>query len=180
MSVLLKIERLILRRITLADAADMAAMNADPKVMRYVGDGKPRSPEQSLTGIRRALRIYDTYPGLGVFVAEEKRTRKFAGVFHLVYVIKTVEVEIGYRLPQSAWGKGYATEGAAALLRYGFETVGLDRIIGLTYPANKPSQRVLEKIGMKYQGMGHYFDLDLRYYVAERADFEEPEPRKAE
>ncbi len=95
-------------------------------------------------------------------------------------MIKTVEVEIGYRLPQSAWGKGYATEGAAALLRYGFETVGLDRIIGLTYPANKPSQRVLEKIGMKYQGMGHYFDLDLRYYVAERADFEEPEPRKAE
>ncbi len=171
MTVLLKTERLTLRRITPADLDDMASMNADPKVMRYVGDGKPRTREQSLAGIKRALRIYENYPGLGVFVAEEKRTHQFVGVVHLVYVINTVEVEIGYRLARSAWGKGYATEGAGALLRYGFETVGLDRIIGLTYPANKPSQRVLEKIGLEYRGMGHYFDLDLRYYVGERARF---------
>ncbi len=169
MTVLLKTERLALRRITLADLDNMAAMNADPKVMRYVGDGKPRTREQSLMGIRRALRIYDLYPGLGVFAAEEKRTRAFVGVFHLVYVVKTVEVEIGYRLPRSAWGQGYATEGAAALLHYGFEAVGLNRIIGLAYPANKPSQRVLEKIGLEYQGMGHYFDQHLCCYVGARA-----------
>jgi len=171
MSILLETERLILRRVTLADGKDIARMNSDPQVMRYVGDGKPRSKEMSEAGVRRMLRMYDVYPGLGIWVGETRRARQFIGIFILTYIPKTVEVEIGYRLPREAWGKGYATEGAAALLRYGFESVGLDRIVAVTYPQNRASRHVLEKIGLVDRGMGRYYDKDVTYYVAERAKF---------
>ncbi|MBI3715791.1 MAG: GNAT family N-acetyltransferase [Betaproteobacteria bacterium] len=171
MAILLETERLNLRRVTLADCKEIARMNSDPQVMRYVGDGKPRSREMSETGVRRMLRMYDVYPGLGIWVGETRRARRFIGIFILTYIPRTVEVEIGYRLPREAWGKGYATEGATALLRYGFESVGLDRIVAVTYPQNRASRHVLKKIGLVDRGMSRYYGKDVTYYVAERARF---------
>jgi RimJ/RimL family protein N-acetyltransferase len=166
---LLETERLILRRLSLADLDRMARLNSDPQVMRYIGDGSVWSREVSEQRIRRVLRMYESQPGLGSWVAEEKRTGKFLGTCALMYIPKTVEVEVGYRLARSAWGRGFATEGARALVRYGLFELGLNRVAGLTHPGNIASQQVLMKAGLQRRGMGFYYEKDLCYFVAERA-----------
>lgn len=175
---LLETERLVLRRYESDDLDRLDRLNSNVEVMRYIGDGSLRSREQSQAAIVRTRRNYDIFPGLGFWVAEEKPTRKFAGVFALFYVPKTVEVEVGYRLAKSAWGRGLATEGASALVRYGILELGLERVVGLTHPDNAASQNVLMKSGLERRGMGHYYDRDLCYFVADgsRFMFSHPSP----
>ncbi|MEP7155771.1 MAG: GNAT family N-acetyltransferase [Betaproteobacteria bacterium] len=165
---LLETERLVLRRYTKDDLDRLDGLNSDAEVMRYIGDGSLRSREQTQAGIVRAQRIYDYFPGLGFWIAEQKPRGNFVGVFALIYIPDTVEVEVGYRLHQSAWGKGLATEGAGALVKYGFNTVGLERIVGLTHPENDASKNVLMKSGLAPRGMGHYYGKELCYFVAEK------------
>lgn len=166
--ILLETERLVLRRYERDDLDRLTRLNADPEVMRYIGDGSLRDREQTRAGIARAQRIYDLYPGLGFWVAEEKPKRNFVGVFALIYIPKTVEVEVGYRLVKSAWGRGLATDGARALVRYGLFELGLDRVVGLTHQENDPSKQVLMKAGLQPRGTGHYYDKELCYFVAGR------------
>lgn len=167
-SILLETERLILRRITLSDLDDMARINGDPDVMRYIGNGSTWTRAQSETRIRRILKVYELFPGLGLWIGEEKVSRRFVGAYALIYIPKTVEVEVGYRLCKSAWGRGLATEGARALVRYGIGELGLNRVVGLTHPKNEPSKNVLMKAGLQPRGMGHYYDKELCYFVAEK------------
>jgi len=167
--VLLETGRLTLRRATLLDLDNMAKLNSDPAVMRYIGDGSVWTRAQSEARIRRIQKVYDIFPGLGLWIGEEKPNRRFVGAYALIYIPKTAEVEVGYRLRQSAWGRGLATEGARALVRYGMFALGLERVVGLTHPDNDPSKHVLMKAGLQQRGMGHYYDKQLCYFVAEKA-----------
>ena len=169
--ILLETERLTLRRLSLADLDNMARINSDPAVMRYIGDGSVWTRAQSEARIRRILKVYEIYPGLGLWIGEEKSTRRFVGAYALIYIPKTVEVEIGYRLFKSAWGHGFATEGARAMVRYGIIELGLDRVVGLTHPANEPSKHVLIKSGLQPRGLGRYYDKELCYFVAEKTTY---------
>lgn len=168
---LLETERLILRRYNRDDLDRLDRLNSNVEVMRYIGDGSLRTREQTLASIIRTQRVYELFPGLGFWIAEEKPKRKFVGVFALIYIPQTVEVEVGYRLAKSAWGRGLATEGASALVRYGILELGLDRVVGLTHPDNAASQNVLMKSGLERRGMGHYYDRDLCYFVADGSRF---------
>ena len=167
--VLLETERLVLRRVTLADLDEMARINGNPDVMRYIGDGSVWTRAQSEARIRRVLKIYEIFPGLGMWIGEDISTRRFVGAYALIYIPKTVEVEVGYRLQKSAWGRGLATEGARALMRYGMFELGLDRVVGLTHPDNEASKQVLMKSGLQPRGMGHYYDKALCYFVARKS-----------
>ena len=166
--ILLETERLVLRRMSLSDLDLMAQLNSDPAVMRYIGDGAVWTRAQSEARIRRILKVYEIFPGLGLWIGEEKANRRFVGAFALIYIPKTVEVEVGYRLSKSAWGRGFATEGARALVRYGITELGLDRVVGLTHPENEPSKRVLMKAGLQARGTGRDYDKQLCYFVAEK------------
>ena len=167
--ILLKTERLNLRTISLANLDDMTRLNRDPAVMRYIGDGAVWTRAQSEARIRRMLRVYENFPGLGMWIGEEQSTGRFVGAYVLNYIPNTVEVEVGYRLCKSAWGRGFATEGARALVRYGLLKLGLYRVVGLTHPDNEPSKRVLMKAGLRPAGMGRYYDKSLCYFMAENA-----------
>lgn len=167
--ILLETERLNLRRVTLADLDGMAQLNSDPDVMRYIGDGSVWTRAQSEARIRRIQKVYDIFPGLGLWIGEEKRHRRLVGAYALIYIPKTVEVEVGYRLEKSAWGRGLATEGARALVRYGMFELGLERVVGLTHPDNEASKQVLMKAGLQPCGMGRYYDKELCYFVAEKS-----------
>jgi RimJ/RimL family protein N-acetyltransferase len=162
----LETPRLSLREFRADDAADLYRLHGDPRVMRYIGDGSVGTRASVATALARAASHYRNYPGLGIWPAAERASGEFIGWFCLKYVPQTVEIELGYRLLPQAWGFGYATEGASALLRYGFEILGLYRIIGLTHPGNTASQRVLRKAGMRDAGWGRYYDRDLRLFVA--------------
>lgn len=160
--------RIAMREVVADDVGHFYSLDRDPRVMRFIADGTVGTPDSARAAVVRAMRYYGMYPGLGKWVAEETSGGRFIGWFSLNYVPETVDIEIGYRLLPDAWGHGYATEGASALARYGFDELGLHRIIGLTHPDNFASQRVLQKAGMRDAGWGRYYGRDLRLFVAER------------
>ncbi|MDQ2961940.1 MAG: GNAT family N-acetyltransferase [Pseudomonadota bacterium] len=164
---LLATRRLALREFRPGDTEQLFRLNRDPRVMRYIGDGSVGTRASAAAAISGARKHYRVYPGLGVWPAEDRASGAFIGWFCLKYIPATVEVEVGYRLLPRAWGQGYATEGAQALVRYGFDVLGLRRILGLTHPDNVASQRVLQKAGLCDAGWGHYYDRDLRLFVAD-------------
>jgi len=160
-----KTARIALRRFVPSDAGDLLRLDSDPRVMRYINGGKPSTPAEIAVAMKRIPRIYAMYPGLGTWRAERRDTGAYIGWFTFKYVPKTPEIEVGYRLLHDAWGQGFATEGASAMRDYGFDDVGLSRIIGVTHRGNRASQHVLRKIGMADEGWGDYYDQRLRLFA---------------
>lgn len=159
--------RLELRDFVPEDVADLHRLDSDPRVMKYVNRGRPATREETAAAIRRIVRYPRLYPDLGIWYATRRDTGAFIGWFSLKYAGKSPDVEIGYRLLHDAWGHGYATEGASALLNFGFDELRLHRIIGVTDPGNDASQRVLRKVGMTDRGWGRYYDARLRLFAAD-------------
>ncbi|MFH8338444.1 GNAT family N-acetyltransferase [Streptomyces sp. AM6-12] len=152
MDTYLDTERLVLRRFTDGDADLLIELDGDPAVMRYLSGGEPTAPEvvreRHLPNI---LAGYDKWGGdLGLFAAHEKDGGAFIGWFILRPEAEGPldEVELGYRLRQAAWGKGYATEGSRALLRKAFTELGVRMVWADTMSVNRGSRNVMEKVGM--------------------------------
>ena len=160
--------RLSMRNFTIDDYDDLYALNSDPRVMKYIADGTVSTPEEAAGALRRFARYPTLYPDLGIWHTSRRDTGAFIGFFALNYAGKSTDIEIGYRLLHAAWGRGFATEGAQAMADYGFDDLGLHRIIGVTHPDNVASQRVLMKAGLMDQGWGRYYNRRLRLFAAER------------
>lgn len=142
-------ERLAFRVWQDQHRAPFAALNSDPEVMRYF----PAlvSAEQTNASIDMWRSQFEER-GWSNWAVERKETGELIGFIGLSIPKRQLPfspcVEIGWRLKRSAWGKGYATEGAKACLRIGFERLGLTEIVSFTTLTNLPSRRVMERIGM--------------------------------
>jgi RimJ/RimL family protein N-acetyltransferase len=144
-------KRLALRPFTPADLDWLAELYSDRDVTQYLGGVKDRSKTEELLNTR-ILQYYDEHPGLGVWVTVERATGMNLG-FHLLNHIRGESIiQIGFTLAKSAWGKGFGTEMASAVLRYGFDDLKLPRIAGMASLQNHASQRVLLKIGLERRG----------------------------
>ena len=151
MHVFLETERLVLRRFTTGDVDNLAGLDADPDVMRFVSGGIPTSREEIENDFLPAfLGYYQRYQAFGFWAAIEKSTGDFLGWFHFRPREGSApgQVELGYRMRKSAWGKGYATEGSRALIRKGFTESGVQRVTAEAMAANTASRRVMEKAGL--------------------------------
>ena len=147
----LETKRCGLRRFTTEDRDWLRALYADPEVTRYLGGVKTAAQTDDLLQVR-IFDYYDAHPGLGIWVTEERVTGRRLG-FHLLNHIQGESIiQVGYTLAKDAWGQGFATEGAAAVLRHGFVTLGLPTIAGMATLGNVASQRVLDKIGLERRG----------------------------
>jgi RimJ/RimL family protein N-acetyltransferase len=129
----------------------MAEMNADPGVMEFMPGLLNRQQSDALIdGIELHFREH----GFGLLAAETRTTCEFAGFIGLAVPAFTAHftpcVEIGWRLASRQWGKGLATEGSLAVLRYGFEILRLSQIVSFTAVPNARSRRVMEKIGLRH------------------------------
>jgi RimJ/RimL family protein N-acetyltransferase len=158
MQVFVETERLVLRRFTEADVDNLFDLDNDPEVMRFLTGGKPTPREVILNEtLPRLLHYYEPYEGFGFWAAIEKSTGAFLGWFEFRPREGSGpdEVELGYRLRKSAWGKGYATEGSRALIRKGFTELGVRRVVAQTMAVNISSRRVLEKAGMTLERTFH-------------------------
>ena len=134
-----------------ADRADFIALEQDPDVMRFLSGGHPvdrakAGPDASF------LMPEGNEPH--VWTARRMDNGAFVGWFCLWPESETL-AELGYRLARGEWGRGLASEGAAALIGWGFENGGYDRIVATTMAVNLGSRRVMEKIGMTYARTGH-------------------------
>ncbi|MFF7197259.1 GNAT family N-acetyltransferase [Streptomyces sp. NPDC008079] len=143
--------RLVLRRWREDDIAPMAEINADPEVMRYIGDGQPRDLEQTAESIERWEEEWDD-EGFGLFAVELLASGELAGFTGLSVPTFLPEVlpavEIGWRLGRQFWGQGYASEAAHATLEFALQDRGLDRVISIAQLGNDASENVMRKLGM--------------------------------
>jgi RimJ/RimL family protein N-acetyltransferase len=150
--IFLETERLALRRFTEDDVENLVELDSDPAVMRFINGGRP-TPRQEIESdvLPRFLDYYERFAGYGFWAAVEKSTGRFVGWFHFRPVdgANADEIELGYRLCKSAWGKGYATEGSRALIDKGFADLGVQRVVASTMVVNVGSRRVMEKAGLK-------------------------------
>lgn len=138
--------RLKLRPCTPADRIDFINLERDPDVMLFLNGG-PVDHENTDPDKVSFLMPRGTEPD--VWTARRSDDGVFIGWFCLFS--ESYEVaEIGYRLRKDAWGKGYASEGALALINWGFETARFEKVKACTMATNTGSRRVMEKIGMKY------------------------------
>lgn len=141
--------RLVLRPVSPADRADLVALEADPEVMRFLNGGRPVPVEGYADG--GFLTPRGTEPE--VLAANERATGRFVGWFALfddglIGGCKTAQ--LGYRLRREAWGKGYGSEGARALVAQVFGRLGYDRVWAQTMAVNRGSRRVMEKAGLRH------------------------------
>ena len=161
--------RLALRRFAAADVGNLLDLDGDPEVMRFI-DRKTKSRAEVETAVLpRLLAYYEQYPDFGVWAADTRAAGSFVGWFALRPVVPTGEAMVGwedgpadsglaalgYRLRRSAWGQGYATEGARALVRQAFTELGVDEVVATTMAVNAASRRVMEKAGLRYARTVH-------------------------
>jgi RimJ/RimL family protein N-acetyltransferase len=164
--------RLRLRTWREDDLAPYARICADPEVMRYLSG--PMTRQHSEQQVSEFVRHWEER-GFGLWAVEEKSSGAFIGFIGLLYHEDWSEgnhrTEVGWRLARPFWGRGLATEGAMASLRYGFEEVGLDRI-SIAVPENLASRRVMEKLGMTLRGEIRFKGSDVVWYAVERQVWE--------
>ena len=156
----LRTDRLVLRRWRDSDLAPWAAMNADPEVREHLG--APLTREQSDASVARFQADFDRR-GYGWWAVEVRATGEFIGFAGLDEVedgLPFTGVEIGWRLARSAWGRGYASEAARAVLAHGFEVMDLPEILAVTTATNVRSQAVMRRIGMTRVVDGDFDDPD--------------------
>ncbi len=166
--IVLETNRLLLREWQLQDAAAALQIYGDPEVMSWLGQ-QPHSSTADTQAMIQKIIARSAKDKLGMWAIIEKNSGKLIGQGGLKFLANGPEIEVGYHLGRSHWGKGYATEVAVASVHHGFEQLGLQRIVGVTTPDNLASQRVLEKAGLQYQGMRYYYNHYLRYYTITKA-----------
>ncbi len=164
--------RLTLRRFTEADEDDLVELDSDPEVMRFINGGEPTPRERIRGQIRRLLDYYTRFEDYGFWAAHDTSGR-FLGWFQFVpRTDEALEIELGYRLRRPAWGKGYATEGARALIRKGFTELRAERVVAETMTANLGSRHVLEKAGLTLVDTFHRGGVDVAAYALTRTGSE--------
>ncbi|NUU64413.1 GNAT family N-acetyltransferase [Paenibacillus agri] len=154
--------RLLFRDWEEADLEPFSRLNADEEVMTFF----PKTLSfKETTAFYQSIISEFTECGFGLYAVEVKEQKEFIGFigFHKATFEADVTpcVEIGWRLKKEAWGKGYATEGAAACLQYGFNTLGFSDIYSFTADVNTPSKNVMQKIGMNFSSTFNHPKVEL-------------------
>jgi RimJ/RimL family protein N-acetyltransferase len=145
----LRTERLVLRGWRPEDRDQYAALNADPEVMEHFVGVLDRATSDAEADRFAAALEHDGWGHWVVTLPENDRLIGFTGLAVVdVPASWTPATEIGWRFAHDAWGHGYATEAARAVLAYAFESLGLDEVVSFTATTNLRSRRVMERIGM--------------------------------
>ena len=157
-------DRLTLRRREPHDADALHALFSDPEVMRWLPAEVSTSLDETRLRMQRRDELEKRH-GYGLWTVVEKESGNIVGCCGLWPVEdKGPEIEIAYHLTRAYWGKGYITEAAAAVVDYGLGELGLDRIIAIADPENFRSRRVMEKIGMRFEGRARYYGSQMVVY----------------
>jgi len=174
---ILETERLRLRPLSRTDIDDYAALNADPEVVRHLGEGVW---DRGRSWRHLAFLVGHWHlGGAGMWAVDLKESGDFLGVIGFCEPEGWPGFELVWTLARRSWGHGYATEGARAALAYAFEALEKDRVISLIFPANHPSIRVAERLGETLQGridvLGRSmlcYGIDRERSLTSRASFE--------
>ena len=148
----LETERLILRQLRPDDAEDIFRIYADPQVMRYWSSAPMRSIDQAHRKIKSVIDAFRATEGIRWAITRKGSGRLIGSCGHWRLLKQHFRSEIGYELAPEQWGQGIMPEAVAAILRFGFEHMGLHSVEAQIEPNNQGSRRVLEKLGFVQEG----------------------------
>ena len=178
MKIHIETERLILRELLLTDIEGMFELDSNTEVHKYLGEKPVQTKQRAVEVIQFIREQYKNY-GIGRFAAIEKKSGDFIGWSGLKFNTGEKEMlnekkdfyDIGYRFIPRYWGKGYATESSLAILDYGFKELNLELIVGAAEIENEASNKILQKIGLKYIN-GFKFEGNIAsWYELKREDY---------
>jgi RimJ/RimL family protein N-acetyltransferase len=177
MSIVLETSRLVLREMSLNDLDFVAAMLADPEVMRYYARCLAR--DEAEAWVRRQLDRYARH-GHGLWLVLDRTTAEPVGQVGLILqqVDGVEEMEVGYLIHRPFWRRGLATEAATAARDHAFDRLHRPRVISLIRPENVPSQGVARKLGMRPEKQTTFNGLPTTVFGLAR-DPAQPETRSA-
>ncbi len=160
--IILQTERLNLRLVSLDDAPFYLGLLNEPSWIQYIGDRGVRSLEQACQAISDGPMAMQAQRGHSLYVVEIKDGLVPAGLCGLIKRDTLVDVDIGYAFLPRYWGQGYAHEAARAVMQYARDTVALKRLAAITSPDNDSSNRLLRKLGFRFEKLTQ-FEPDGKY-----------------
>jgi RimJ/RimL family protein N-acetyltransferase len=163
-------KRLILRPFTETDVDPMHRILNGEGVLRYFPPTDPPARDRVQRMISGLLKHWEER-GYGLWAVESQSSGELIGRCGLQFLPDAGEVEVDFILGREYWRQGFATEAARASLQYGFDELGLERVVGIVHVENKASQRVLEKLGMKRVEQKQFFGIECYRYAVERPSY---------
>ena len=163
-------DRLLLREFRPVDFESYAEMMAHPEVGRFLMDGRPLTRSEAWRQMAMFIGHW-ALRGYGLWAVEERATRRFIGRIGCLEPEGFPAFEIAYTLTASAWGRGYAREGAAAALRYAREVLGRRDIASIIRPANTASIRVAQSLGAVAGETVEFFGAPSIVYWYPKSDY---------
>lgn len=162
--------RLVIRHFSKNDLEDLAALLADPEVMRFSSSG-PLTKNQVEGYLRNRLLNSYAQDGFGLYALVHKKDQCFIGYAGLLLQLIDGEkkVELGYRLMPNYWGQGFATEAALAVCNYAFDTLHLEELISIIESKNVRSVNLAKRIGMQYWKSAVFHNLPVDIYSIKKA-----------
>ncbi|HKQ75004.1 MAG TPA: GNAT family N-acetyltransferase [Blastocatellia bacterium] len=149
----LETDRLNLRRLSIDDAEFILQLLNEPSFLRFIGDKGVRTLDDARDYILNGpIAMYNRL-GFGLYLTELKDGGDAIGICGLIKRDGLEDVDIGFAFLPKFWGAGYAHESASAVMAYGKNAFGLNRIVAVTAPDNHSSIRVLEKLGFRFEKM---------------------------
>ena len=165
---MIKTERLILRRFTKEDLDAVHVLRGDAEIMRFIKKIETRAETADWLQM-----VSSRWEGekFGFNAVVLKKTNAVIGWCGLWRLRETGEIEVGWAIAEQFWGQGFAVEAAQTQLDYGFEMLGLTRIVAVTRVANAKSRRVMEKLGMTFEQVGIFYNVECNYYSIDRKNY---------
>jgi ribosomal-protein-alanine N-acetyltransferase len=164
MKIFIETKNLIIAEPTISDFDQFEKLMSDPEVMQFVGG--IRSSELVRQKIDEAIMHFSKH-GFSAGHVYEKPTGEFigrAGIFYLEMNDQQPDIEIGYTLHKKYWGKGYASELAKGMIDWAARYSTIKKLVGVTFPENIASRKVLEKAGMKFIGISRAYNEEVAKY----------------
>jgi RimJ/RimL family protein N-acetyltransferase len=128
-----------------------------------------QNPEALKERLKFYISCYEKNIGMQAIIWKE--TNEMVGWSGLQPLENTEEIEVGYGMIKEFWGKGIGFETALFWLKYGFEKLGLDRIVAVADKENVGSWKIMEKLGMKYEKTEEHYGMDCVFYAISKNDF---------
>ena len=166
---MLETARLFLRPLNENDVDAIFALRRDAELMRFIREPQTKRAEAE-SWINLVSELWESEK-IGFCAVIDKTSNEFIGWCGLWHLKETGETEVGYAIAGNFQRKGFASEAAEKFLEYGFHQLNLKKIVAVARPENTASRRVMEKIGMNYDGIGRYYDRDLAHYSITRENF---------
>lgn len=166
-------ERLILRKMILADAESLLEMESDPEVLKFIGTPVLQNVGEVEKMIKFVQSQYEKN-GVGRFSVVLKETNEVIGWsgLKLEDAIRDFEYyDLGYRFKRKHWGRGYATESGVASLDYVFDDMGLSEVFAATYFEHNTSQNVLSKLGLNYIEDFYFEEKRCKWFGINKKDW---------